>query len=140
MHRRPIHQNKCTRLRFKNFSALIFLIATAAILTVAAQAQRRSAAPAASAAIPPPKSVFGFDPGQDRTIIDWKQITDYFTRLDKASDRVQVTNIGTSTLGRQMIAAFISAPENIRNLDKYTAIQAKLADPRKVMSDAERDN
>jgi len=38
-----------------------------------------------------------------------------------------------------MIAAIISAPENIRNLDKYKAIQAKLADPRKVVSDAERD-
>ena len=38
-----------------------------------------------------------------------------------------------------MIAAIISAPENIRNLDKYKAIQAKLADPRKIMSDAERD-
>jgi len=38
-----------------------------------------------------------------------------------------------------MIAAFISAPENIRNLDKYKAIQAKLADPRKIISDAERD-
>ena len=104
------------------------------------QAQRRATAPAsATTTILSPKSVFGFDPGQDRTIIDWKQITDYFARLDKASDRVQVVNIGTSTLGRQMFAAFISAPENIRNLDKYKAIQAKLADPRKIISDAERD-
>ena len=38
-----------------------------------------------------------------------------------------------------MIAAFISAPENIRNLEKYKAVQARLADPRKVTSDAERD-
>ena len=109
------------------------------MFTGAVHAQRRTAATTPANSIPSPKSVFGFDPGQDRTIIDWKQITDYFARLDKASDRVQVTNIGTSTLGRQMIAAIISAPENIRNLDKYKAIQAKLADPRKIMSDAERD-
>jgi hypothetical protein len=120
-------------------AALAVLITTIAISSNAAQAQRRSTGPAAFTAIPSPKSVFGFEPGQDRTIIDWKQITDYFARLDKASDRVQVTNIGTSTLGRQMFAAFISAPENIRNLDKYKAIQAKLADPRKIISDAERD-
>src|SRR5256884_2089617 len=89
--------------------------------------------------IPSPRSVLGFNPGDDRTIADWKQITDYFARLDKASDRVAVQTIGTSTLGRTMIAAFISAPENIRNLDKYKAIQARLADPRKVATDAERD-
>src|SRR2546429_58479 len=89
--------------------------------------------------IPSPRSVLGFNPGDDRTIADWKQITDYFARLDKASDRVAVQTIGTSTLGRTMIAAFISAPENIRSLEKYKAIQARLADPRKVGSDAERD-
>jgi len=83
--------------------------------------------------------VLGFNPGDDRTVADWKQITDYFARLDKASDRVTVQTIGASTLGRTMIAAFISAPENIRSLEKYKAIQARLADPRKVGSDAERD-
>ncbi len=83
--------------------------------------------------------MLGFNPGGDRTIADWKQITDYFARLDKASDRVQVQTIGTSTLGRTMIAAFISAPENIRSLEKYKAIQARLADPRKIASDVERD-
>jgi murein tripeptide amidase MpaA len=52
---------------------------------------------------------------------------------------VQLQTIGTSTLGRTMVAAFISAPENIRSLDKYKAIQARLADPRKVVNDTERD-
>jgi hypothetical protein len=70
---------------------------------------------------------------------DWKQIADYFTRLDKASDRVQLHTLDKSTLGRTMFVAFISAPENIRSLEKYKAIQARLADPRKVTSDAERE-
>jgi hypothetical protein len=89
--------------------------------------------------IPSPRSVLGFNPGDDRTIADWKQISDYFTRLDTASDRVQLQTIGKSTLGRTMFVAFISAPENIRNLGKYKEIQTKLADPRKVLSDAEQD-
>src|SRR5262245_18814550 len=117
-------------------TALITFIAVASIFPGAARAQRRTAS---VGTVPSPRSVFGFDPGDDRSIIDWKQITDYFGRLDKASDRVQVQTIGTSTLGRSMIAAFISAPENIRSLDKYKTIQASLADPRKVRSDAERD-
>jgi hypothetical protein len=115
--------------------ALSILLAIA-FASSAANAQRRTA-PASS--IPSPRSLLGFNPGDDRTIADWKQISDYFTRLDAASDRLQLQTIGKSTLGRTMFVAFISAPENIRSLDKYKAIQAKLADPRKVLSDLERD-
>ncbi|HET9786826.1 MAG TPA: M14 family zinc carboxypeptidase, partial [Pyrinomonadaceae bacterium] len=88
---------------------------------------------------PSPRSVLGFTPGDDRTIADWTQITDYFSRLDKASDRVSVQTIGQSTLKRPIIAAFISARENIIGLPRYKEIQRKLADPRKIMNAAERD-
>src|SRR5258708_2986457 len=98
-------------------------------LSLTAQAQRKRAEPLTNA-IPSPRAVFGFNPGDDRTIVDWKQITDYFARLDRSSDRVLVQTIGQSTLGRPLIAAFISAPENIRNLGKYKDIQRRLADPR----------
>jgi hypothetical protein len=114
----------------------ISILFVALALTTPAQ-RRRPDLP--GGAIPSPRSVFGFNPGDDRTIVDWKQITDYFARLDRASDRVSVQTIGKSTLGRTMIAAFISAPENIRNLEKYKAIQARLADPRKVSGETERD-
>src|SRR5262249_26091175 len=73
-------------------TALAILIATGAILPSSAQAQRR-AAQASASSLPSPRSAFGFDPGDDRKIIDWKQITDYFVRLSKASDRVQVQTI-----------------------------------------------
>jgi hypothetical protein len=107
-----------------------------ALLSTTATAQRK--APLA-AAIPSPSSFLGFNPGDDRTVADWKQITNYFALLAKTSNRVSVQTIGQSTLGRTMITAFISAPENIRNLEKYKAIQARLADPRKVAGDADRD-
>src|ERR1051325_7757718 len=139
MHRRLVYRNTIGINKHFARVALAILIGTFAFCSIVVQAQRRAGSSTTTTSIPSPKSVFGFDPGQDRTIIDWKQITDDFARLDKASERVQVANIGTSTLGRQMIAAFISAPENIRNLDKYKAIQAKLADPRKIVSDTERD-
>lgn len=88
---------------------------------------------------PAPRDVLGFSPGDDRTIADWRQITDYFARLDKASDRVLIQTVGETTLGRPLIIAFISAPENLRDLDKYREIQRRLADPRLVADKAERD-
>ena len=124
--------------RERRVSAEKILLATICFwlaLAVPAQAQRKPT----GGAIPSPRSVFGFNPGDDRTVADWKQITDYFARLDKASDRVLVQTIGQSTLGRPLIAAFISAPENIRNLEKYKDIQRRLADPRLNPADGRVD-
>ena len=77
--------------------------------TSAVRGQQRSRVPSSSV-IPSPKSILGFTPGDDRTIADWRQITDYFARLDKASNRVLVQKIGDSTLRRPIIVAVISAP------------------------------
>ncbi len=89
--------------------------------------------------MPSPRDVLGFTPGDARKVADWKQITDYFGRLNARGGRVRVQTIGTSTLGRPLVAAFISSPENIRELDRYREIQRRLADPRLVQSEAERD-
>lgn len=51
---------------------------------------------------------------------------------------MRVEQIGLTTLKRPLIAAFISAPENIRDLEKYKIIQQRLADPRMVASEAAR--
>jgi hypothetical protein len=102
-------------------------------------AQRPAARVSASTAIPSPKSVLGFTPGDDRTIADWSQITGYFNRLDRASDRVTVQTLGQSTLKKPLIVAFISARENILALEKYKDIQQQLADPRKVTQEGQRD-
>ena len=89
--------------------------------------------------VPSPKSILGFTPGDDRTIADWSQVTDYFERLDRASDRVLVQTLGQSTLKRPLIVAIISARENILALPKYKEIQQQLADPRKITQDIQRD-
>ena len=81
------------------------------------------------AQVPSPKSVLGFQPTDDKTIADWKQITDYFAKLDKASNRVAVKEIGKTTIGKPLIVAFISSPDNIKHLDKLRQINQKLADP-----------
>ena len=109
-------------------------IAVAIAFSISVYAQR-----AATESVPSPRSILNFTPGDDRTIADWRQITDYFARLDRASSRVEVRNLGQTTLGRPMIAAFISAPENIRQLARFQEISARLADPRRVRNEAERD-
>jgi hypothetical protein len=89
--------------------------------------------------VPSPESVLGFHPTDDRTIADWKQIVEYFNKLDKTSDRVLVKEIGRSTQDRPLIVAFISSSSNIKNLDRYRQISAKLADPRVVRDAAAAD-
>lgn len=81
------------------------------------------------AQVPSPKSVLGFQPTDDKTIADWTQIVDYFGKLDKASNRVTVREIGMSTLGKPLIVAFISSPSNIKNLDRLREISRHLANP-----------
>jgi hypothetical protein len=117
------------RLAIIGLSALLLFAVPSTSL-----AQRTPGRAISTAAIPSPKSVLGFDPGDDRTIADWGQITNYFAQLDKASDRVLVQTLGQSTLKRPLIVAIISARENILALDKYKDIQQQLADPRKLQS------
>src|SRR5438270_8595491 len=125
-------------VRFRILPCLI-LLALFILSPTLARADNFNESEAQRAAIPSPRSVLGFTPGDDRTIADWKQITSYFARLDSASDRVKVQTLGETTLGRPLIVAFISAPENIRNLAKYKSIQAELADPRNVRDNSARD-
>src|SRR5215510_2818359 len=118
--------------------AVLATLLSLAITPASAFAQRQAVRSAPST-IPSPQSILGFAPGDERTIADWKQITDYFNKLDKASDRVTVQTLGQSTLKRPLIVAFISARENILALQKYKETQQLLADPRKVTDKSQRD-
>lgn len=82
------------------------------------------------AAVPTPEDHFGHVMGADRKLLDWAKVVSYFQLLAKNSDRIRVDDVGKTTEGRPFIAATISAPETLRNLDKFRDIQAKLADPR----------
>ena len=114
---------------FEKLSALLRLCGLIILLSTALVAQ-----------VPSPRSVLGFHPTDDKTIADWTQIANYFSRLDAASNRVTVKEIGRTTLGKPLIVAFISAPDNIKNLDRYRQISARLADPRTIKDTAELDS
>src|SRR5438445_783262 len=54
----------------------------------------------------------------------------FYQALASASDRMRYRELGHSTLGAPMIALVISSPQNLRALDRYRELNAKLADPR----------
>ena len=116
--------------------AAVLLLATSASPSLGQKVRARVSN---LAAVPTPRSVLGFMPGDDRTVADWNQITGYFARLDKASDRVLVQTLGQSTLKRPLIVALISARENILALQKYKEIQRQLADPRTLTDELQRN-
>jgi uncharacterized membrane protein YgcG len=93
-------------------------------------ASSHSALAQQSRSLPTPASVLGFEPGADRHLPSWKQITDYFTALDKASPRVTVRTLGKTVLGRPFIVAIIADSSTLANLEHYRQIQRKLMDPR----------
>jgi hypothetical protein len=82
--------------------------------------------------VPTPESHFGHAIGVDRELLDWDKVVSYFEELAGASDKIRVKELGKTAEGRSFLAATISSPETLRNLDRYLAIQAKLADPRKT--------
>ncbi len=88
------------------------------------------------AQLPSPESQLGFQVGADRKLADWKEITNYFARLDKASNRLQVVELGKSTEGRPLVLAVITSPQNFARLDDILNIQRRLADPRQVHTDS----
>ncbi len=98
-------------------------------------ARRPAAAPAPR--IPTPRSVLGFEPGDDRKLADWPTLVRYYLALAQASDRVDIRELGKTTLGAPFIALVISSPQNLRRLDVYRRLNAKLADPRTLASTRE---
>jgi Zinc carboxypeptidase len=110
-------------MNIKTFLKLsVSLCLCGAILSLAIAAQT----------VPAPKDTLGFTPGDDRKLASWEQIVDYFKKLDAASDRMVFEEIGKTTMGAPFVYATISSPENLRNLEKYKKINARLADPRTI--------
>ncbi len=74
-----------------------------------------------------PEAYFGFQPGSDGNIFDYEQLISYLQKLDEASPRLEMREIGTSPLGKPMFLLFISSDENIKNLDELGEINKTLA-------------
>src|SRR5436309_5391130 len=88
-------------------------------------------AAAASAAVQTPSQFLGFEVGADKNLADYKQIVSYFRALAAASPRVQIEDLGKTTLGEDFIMAILSSEANMRNLSGIKAVSKQLAEDRK---------
>ncbi|MEQ9397528.1 MAG: M14 family metallopeptidase [Longimicrobiales bacterium] len=95
--------------------------------------------PAAGAqAVPTPESVLGYRPGADFRLATYEESLDYFQRLDAASDRLTLVQVGTTSFGRPWWMALVSSPENLRNVERHREIARRLADPRGLSDEQAR--
>ena len=74
-----------------------------------------------------PKEFLGHSVGEDYYLANYKQLSDYWARVDSQSDRVKVVSIGKTPEGREQRMAIISSPANMLQLDKYRQMAKKLA-------------
>ena len=112
----------------KRFYALVPLVLSLALplaAPLAAQTKKVTA----------PAEQFGFEPGTDRKLADWKELTDYYQKVASQSNRVQYKELGKTMEGRPFVMVTISAPENLAHLAEYKDISAKLSDPRTTTPD-----
>ena len=86
------------------------------------------------AQLPAPELHFGHPMGKEGTLIEWSDVVRYFRRLEAASDRVRVDELGRTTEDRPFILVTIADAKTLANLDRYKQIQAGLADPRQTKS------
>lgn len=74
-----------------------------------------------------PQENFGFMPGADRMLLNYEELIGYLHKLDQASDKLKMIEIGNSPLGRPMYIVFISSAANIANLENLKQINRELA-------------
>ena len=98
-----------------------------ALLAAALAAILLAPAPSPAQDVPTPESVIGFELGSDYRLADYDQLIDYYQAAARASDRMQLQEIGTSVQGRTMYLAVISSAENLRDIDRYREISRRLA-------------
>lgn len=82
---------------------------------------------AAAQRITSPLQEFGHNIGDDYHLVNHRQLLKYWEKLDRESDRLSVVRIGTSAEGRPIMMAIVSAPENLKRVDRYREISRRLA-------------
>ena len=87
-----------------------------------------------------PEQFFGHKMGADNKLARWDKIVEYMKLAAANSDRVRFRELGKTSSGNPFIALEISAPETLRNLDRYKQLEKKLYFQGGAPTDAERDD
>jgi hypothetical protein len=74
-----------------------------------------------------PKEQLGFTIGDDYQLANYTQLSAYWLKLARESNRIKVTEFGKTSEGRPMLMAIITSAENHKQLDRYKDISRRLA-------------
>ena len=86
-----------------------------------------------------PEQFLGHKVGADNKLARWDKIVDYMKLAAANSDRVRFRELGKTSSGNPFIALEISAPDTLKNLDRYKRLEKKLYFQGGAPTDAERD-
>src|SRR5689334_19655802 len=73
-----------------------------------------------------PEQFLGHKVGADNKLVRWDRIVEYMKLAAANSDRVRFRELGKTSNGNPFIALEISAPETLKNLDRYKRLEKKL--------------
>ncbi len=93
---------------------------------VAAFAALLTVSLAGAAAVQPPDQFIGFRVGANNKLARWDTIVEYMKLVADESDRVRVRELGKSTGGQPFVVVEISAPDTLRNIDRYKQLERRL--------------
>src|SRR5215204_3269194 len=108
----------CPRLNAPRALAVTLLL----LLPVPQASTQSTAGP-----ITTPRQQFGASIGDDYFLATYTQLEEYLKTLDRESDRMQLVDVGRTEEGRVQWMAIISAPENLKQLDRYKNISRRLS-------------
>jgi hypothetical protein len=94
---------------------------------------------AAAGGVPAPEQFIGFKVGTDTKLARWDRIVEYMKAVASTSDRVRLRELGKTNNGNPFVMLEISAPETLKNLDRYKQLERKLYFQNGAPSARERD-
>src|SRR3954469_12738908 len=74
-----------------------------------------------------PKEHFGFNLCDDYCLANYQQLTGYWSKLERESNRLKVVCIGATEEGRPQLMGIVTSPANHRELARYQDIARRLA-------------
>ncbi len=101
------------------------LLLSLSALAIHAQNQSLSAPPAPK--ITSPKDFLGFNIGDDYMMASYTQLDAYWHKIASECDRCKLVDIGPTEEGRRQYMMIITSPANLKQLDHYKEISARLA-------------
>jgi zinc carboxypeptidase len=110
--------------------SIVFAAAIATTLTLGATA---------AGPIQSPEQFLGFRVGADNKLARWEKIVEYMKLVAAGSDRVRVRELGKTSNDNPFIAVEISAPDTLKNSDRYKKLEQKLYFQGGAPTDAERE-